>query len=183
MQAPTSPSRPKRSWRSRLHLGLVYSASLAVACLLSYYVITELLNKVHSLSKADDMLGGMWAVIATIFVYRVSYRESLVAALTRISATLLSFALCLVYLLFIPFQPWGLALLVGAGALVLMLLERSGDIVICSITTAVVMVVAALSPHNAWQQPILRLGDTVMGVAVGLGAAWMTMHLTPQEAP
>jgi hypothetical protein len=44
------------------------------------------------------------------------------------------------------------------------------------ITTAVVMVVAELSPHDAWRQPILRLADTAIGVAVGLVAAWLGLH-------
>ena len=35
------------------------------------------------------------------------------------------------------------------------------------------LIVAAVSPHDAWQQPILRLADTVIGVAVGLAAAWL----------
>jgi hypothetical protein len=34
------------------------------------------------------------------------------------------------------------------------------------------MVVAAVSPQHAWQQPILRLVDTVIGVGVGVLAAW-----------
>ena len=29
-----------------------------------------------------------------------------------------------------------------------------------------------LSQHDAWQQPILRLADTAIGVAVGIAAAW-----------
>jgi len=33
------------------------------------------------------------------------------------------------------------------------------------------MVVAELSPHDAWQQPILRLAGTAIGVAVGVAAA------------
>jgi hypothetical protein len=53
-----------------------------------------------------------------------------------------------------------------------MLLGRPGDAVTAGITTAVVMVVAAVSPQHAWQQPILRLADTVVGVAVGAMAAW-----------
>jgi uncharacterized membrane protein YgaE (UPF0421/DUF939 family) len=124
----------------------------------------------------------MWAVIATIFVYRVSSRESHGAALTRMSATLLSFVLCLVYLLLAPFHPWGLALLIGIGALVFSLLGRVDDVVTCSITTAVVMVVAALSPHDAWEQPILRLADTVVGVGIGLAVAAMAMRLSPGDA-
>ena len=171
------------NWRSRLRHGLVYSTVLAIACLLSYWLITKLLTKVHSVSNADDLLGGMWAIIATVFVYRVTSDQSHRAALTRMSATLLSFALCLAYLLVFPFHPWGLALLVGVGALVLTLLGRADDIVTCSITTAVVMVVAALSPHDAWEQPILRLADTVVGVAVGLGAAWVTARLGQRETP
>jgi len=39
-------------------------------------------------------------------------------------------------------------------------------------SSPVIMVVAAVSPQHAWQQPILRLADTVVGVAVGALAAW-----------
>ena len=63
-------------------------------------------------------------------------------------------------------------MLVGASALAVMLLGRPGDAVTAGITTAVIMVVAAVSPQHAWQQPILRLADTVVGVAVGAMAAW-----------
>jgi hypothetical protein len=35
------------------------------------------------------------------------------------------------------------------------------------------MVVAALSPADAWRQPLLRLLDTVVGVTVGLMFAWI----------
>jgi hypothetical protein len=40
------------------------------------------------------------------------------------------------------------------------------------------MVVAAISPQHAWQQPILRLTDTVIGVAVGALAAWADPRAT-----
>jgi hypothetical protein len=35
---------------------------------------------------------------------------------------------------------------------------------------------AALSPHDAWRQPILRLVDTAVGVAVGVATAWLDTH-------
>jgi len=47
------------------------------------------------------------------------------------------------------------------------------DAVTAAITTTVVLIVAAISPHDAWQQPILRFADTVVGAAVGLAAAWL----------
>jgi hypothetical protein len=34
---------------------------LAVACLISYAVITQLLARAYSVSREDDLLGGMWA--------------------------------------------------------------------------------------------------------------------------
>jgi uncharacterized membrane protein YccC len=58
-----------------------------------------------------------------------------------------------------------------------MLLGRPGDAVTAGITTAVIMVVAAVSPQHAWQDPILRLVDTVVGVAVGVVAAWTGIQL------
>ena len=48
----------------------------------------------------------MWAVIATVFLFRDSYNKSLAAAVSRMAATPVSFALCLAYLAFLPFRPW-----------------------------------------------------------------------------
>jgi uncharacterized membrane protein YccC len=151
---------------------------LALACLVAFLLTTHVLTHVYSISRADDLLGGMWAVIATLFVMRDSYEHSMTAAVSRILATLVSFALCLVYLAFLPFHTWGLAVLVGVSALVVTLLGRPGDAMTAAITTAVVLVVAAVSPEHAWQQPILRLADTVIGVAVGLAAAWFGLKVT-----
>ena len=96
---------------------------------------------------------------ATIFVYRESNRQSVRAALSRMAATLLSFLLCLAYLLILPFSPWGMAAVIGIGAIILTLLGRSEDFITTGITTAVVMVVAGISP-----QVVARLrgrGETV----------------------
>jgi uncharacterized membrane protein YccC len=142
------------------------------ACLITYELVTNALSRVYSLSRDDDLLGGMWAVLATIFILRDSFGKSVAAAVSRMSATFVSFVLCLIYLAFLPFHAWALAVLVGASALAVMLLGRPGDAVTAGITTAVILVVAAVSPQHAWQQPILRLVDTVVGVAVGAMAAW-----------
>ena len=145
---------------------------LAVACLITWWLARTLLSRVYSVSRDDDLLGGMWAVLATIFVLRDSFGKSVAAGVSRMAATFVSFVLCLIYLAFLPFHAWALAVLVGASALAVMLLGRPGDAVTAGITTAVIMVVAAVSPQHAWQQPILRLADTVVGVAVGAMAAW-----------
>ena len=150
---------------------------LAAACLLTYWLARNLLSRVYSVSRDDDLLGGMWAVLATIFVLRDSYAKSVAAAVSRMAATSVSFVLCLIYLAFLPFHAWALAVLVGASALAVMLLGRPGDAVTAGITTAVILVVAAVSPQHAWQQPILRLADTIVGVAVGALAAWASLQV------
>jgi uncharacterized membrane protein YccC len=146
---------------------IIYALKMAIACAISYWIITYGLAPLGN--KADDFLGGMWAVVATVFVFRDTHTNSMSAGLARLIATCVSFALCLLYLLLFPFQPVGMAALIGVGTLVMMVLGRREDIVTTGITTTVVMVVAAMSPQDAWQQPLLRLVDTVVGIAIGIG--------------
>jgi Fusaric acid resistance protein-like len=181
---PEAPPAPQRSMRPsgrpswpQARTAVVECVVLAVACLITYELVTSALSRVYSLSRDDDLLGGMWAVLATIFVLRDSFGKSVTAAVSRMAATSVSFVLCLIYLAFLPFHAWALAVLVGASALAVMLLGRPGDAVTAGITTAVIMVVAAVSPQHAWQQPILRLADTVVGVIVGAVAAWTGMQI------
>jgi Fusaric acid resistance protein-like len=156
---------------------LAYATAVAVACLVTFEITIHLLTRVHSGSYADKELGGMWATIATLFVFREAYHQSVAAALSRTRATVVSFALCLLYLAFLPFHPWGMMLLIGVGAVIVTMTGHPEDVITTGITTVVVMVVAGLSPHEAWQQPILRLADTVVGVLVGVLAATCTGHV------
>ncbi len=149
---------------------LAYVVDMAIACGISYAIITRAL--VSFVDRPDDLLGGMWAVVATIFVFRDSRESSLAAGRDRLIATGVSFALCLVYFLIFPFTPVGMVIVIGAGSIVMMLIGRRDDIVTTGITSAVVMVAAALSPHQAWHQPILRLIDTVVGIGVGVSCKW-----------
>ena len=136
----------------------------------------------YHLSRADDLIGGLWAVIATVFVFRDTYQHSVSAAVTRIAATGVSLVLCLAYLAFLPFRTWALPVLIGLSVLVVYLIGLRGDAATAAITTAVVLVASAVSPQHPWQQPILRLADTVIGVAVGVAAAWLGLRVTGQRA-
>jgi uncharacterized membrane protein YccC len=168
--------RRRLSW-SQARLAIVQSGVLAVACLVSYWLTATVLTHVYSLSRDDDLLGGMWAAIATVFVLRDGYERSMAAAVSRMTATLVSFAVCLLYLAFLPFHAWALAVLIGVSALGPMLIGRPGDAITAGITTAVIMVVAAISPQHAWQQPILRLSDTIVGTAVAIAAVWASASI------
>jgi uncharacterized membrane protein YccC len=144
---------------------------MALACFVSYSATAYVLSPF--VTEPDAVMGGMWATVATVFVFRETRESSLAAGISRLIATGISFALCLAYLLVLPFHPAGLAVLLFAGTLILMGLGRRDDIVTAGITTTVVMVVAVISPQDAWHQPLLRLADTVVGIAVGVAGKWI----------
>jgi hypothetical protein len=152
-----------------------YSVNLAIASLITYWGITHLLS--GFVDQGSDFLGGMWAVVAVVFVYRDTREKALHAGMERLIATCVSFALCQLYLLIFPFTPFGMAALLGLGALVMTILGRRADMVTTGITTTVVMVVAAMNPETAWQQPMLRLVDTLLGIAVGVICKWIGSYL------
>jgi uncharacterized membrane protein YccC len=153
------------------------STVLAVTCLVTYWIVTSLVYRMYSLSQADNRIGGLWAVLSAIFVLRGSYEQSVAAAVSRMSATLVSFALCLLYLAFLPYHLWAFAVLIGASALAVTVVGRPGDAITAAISTAVVMVSASISTEHVWQQPLLRLGDTFVGVAIGVLAAWLDLRV------
>jgi uncharacterized membrane protein YccC len=153
---------------------VIRATMLAISCVASFWLITHMLADIYSVSRADNLLGGMWAVVSTIFVYRYSQAESFDVALSRMSATIISFVLCSVYLRIFPFHVLGMAALIAIGAIAVGLIGRPDDTIATSITTAVVLVVASTrGPDDAWRQPILRLVDTAIGVIVGVASAWV----------
>jgi uncharacterized membrane protein YgaE (UPF0421/DUF939 family) len=164
---------------------VVYALNMGLACLITYWIMTHILSRF--VDESADFLGGMWAVVATVFVFRETRLRSLSAGIARLIATCVSFALCLLYLLLFPFTPVGMAALIAIGAMVMSSLDRRDDIVTVGITTAVVMVVAAMSPVGAWHQPLLRLVDTLVGIAVGVACKWAASFLfsknTGEQAP
>jgi uncharacterized membrane protein YccC len=144
---------------------LIYSITMALACLVSFWIMTHLLNPV--VAKDDDLLGGMWAAVAAAFVFREARFNSIAAGSSRLVATFVSIALCLAYLYVAPPSAVGMAILLAIGALIMFLLNRREELITTGITTIVVMVVAMLSPHPR-NQPLLRFIDTLVGVGVGV---------------
>ncbi len=172
------------SWarRVKLRTAVLDSVILAAACAVTYLLVTRGVTRIYTRSHADDLIGALWAVLATIFVCRDTQQESVKAAVSRLAATAVSAALCLIYLSFLPFAVWALAVLVGASVLAVTLIGRPGDAITAAITTAVILVATEVSPQHAWQQPILRLADTVVGAAVGLAAATAGLRLSGPRA-
>jgi hypothetical protein len=59
----------------RIGKAVAVGGALAIACLISYVLITHLLSQVYFVSRDDGLLGGMWAVVATVlFIASVTKR-------------------------------------------------------------------------------------------------------------
>src|ERR1700693_2933498 len=96
---------------------VVYALALTIASLsayvITYYILEPFVN------QPNDFLGGMWATIATVFVFREARNPSLRAAVARFFATCVSCVLTFVYLLLLPFSPAvGMAVIIGLGTIV-----------------------------------------------------------------
>jgi uncharacterized membrane protein YgaE (UPF0421/DUF939 family) len=160
-----------------------YAVSLATAALITYALTTSVTPLL--LNRPAEPVGVLWAVISAVYVVKDTREHSLSAGISRLVGTSGSFALCLAYLLFLPANPLGMAILIGIGTLLMMLAGRRDEINLVAITTAVTFIVAAEIPQAAWQQPVLRLTDSVAGVAVGIACRWIAsflfFHLRGQE--
>jgi uncharacterized membrane protein YccC len=167
--------REAKSRKNISSFDFVYALEMAIACLLSYWAMTAGLAGL--VDAPTDLLGGMWAAIASIFVFRETDLDSFSAGIARLIATCVSFALCLPYLWLFRATPLGTAALLAIGTVVMMLLHRRDDIITTGITTVVVMIVAAIDPHDSWRQPLLRLADTVVGIVIGVLCQWIGFHL------
>src|ERR1700728_3325116 len=106
---------------------IVYSIAMALACIISYAMMMELLNV--AVEGRADLVGGMWAAVSTAFVFRDSRQHSFSAGAGRLIATCVSFALCLPYLWLIPPNVAGMAILLAVGTLVMVVLDRREDII------------------------------------------------------
>lgn len=74
--------------------------------------------------QPNDFLIGLWAAIATVFVFREAKNPSLRAGVDSFFATFVSCVLTFAYLLLFPFSPVGMALIIGLGTIILMLPGR-----------------------------------------------------------
>lgn len=156
---------------------LTHGLALGISCLVTSGVTLAIYSHVHFVSEANVLLGVMWATVATVFVQHIDYTSTLNSVVSRMVATSISVVLCLVYLLLFPFHVWGLALVIALGAIATTLLGRPNELITTGITTAVVLVVGAVLPEHRWEQPILRLVETLIGTIVGAVGGWLEAKL------
>ena len=112
-----------------------YAVNLAIVALITYALTTSVTPLL--VNRPAEPIGVLWAVISAVYVVKDTREHSLSAGISRLVGTCVSFALCLAYLLFLPANPLGMAILIGIGTLLMMLAGRRDEINLVAITTAV----------------------------------------------
>jgi uncharacterized membrane protein YccC len=153
---------------------------MGVACLAAYWVMNSLLPSLTGTPSTPVSI--IWAVISAAFVYKDTRSHSFSAGRSRLIGTLISVVLCLAYLALFRASPVGMAILIAIGTFATTWLDRPDEIGVTAITTVVVLVLAASEPQKAWQQPLLRLLDTVVGIVVGVVCKWAVSKIAAEEA-
>ena len=150
---------------------VLYAIDMGLVSLVAYWGAFFALERVST--PTSNTIGATWAVISALVVFREYQTESFSAAVSRLLATFVSAALCLIYLLFWPSTIVDMAIVITIGTVLMLLLQRHGEIATVAITTAVVMVIAIMEPKDAWHQPLLRLADSAIGIFIGAAAKWL----------
>src|SRR5262245_36409831 len=154
---------------------VAYAIDMAIACLITYWVMNFLLPGWVAWHSTSVVV--LWAMISAVFVYKDTRTHSLSAGISRLIATFAGFALCLIYLSLLPATTIGMGALIAIGALLMIIIGRRDETGLTAITIAVIMIVAASNPQDAWLQRLLRLVAILVAISVGLPCKWLALQV------
>jgi uncharacterized membrane protein YccC len=166
-------------WRLHFHKPsnqeVAYAVGTGIACLITYWVMISLLPGLTA--RPSTPVAIIWAVISAAFIYKDTRSHSMSAGISRLLGALISVVLCSTFPTLFQPSPVGMAILIAIGTIATIWLDRSGEIGVTGMTTAAVLVVSIGDPQKAWQQPVMRLLDTVAGIIVGVACKWAASSL------
>lgn len=147
---------------------VIVSIQFTLVSLLSFLIATSISSFIEGGSQSS-FIGGLWAVISGIVVMQATMVDTRSSALLRVFGSFIGAVFSAIYLLLLPFNPFGLALLIGITVLVCQALSIPDHGRLAAVTVAVVLVVSTLNPEiDPVLNAALRFGDTVIGSAMAV---------------
>lgn len=144
------------------------AVQIAVVCLAAF-VIGSYVTALFSGATAN--VGGLWSAISGLVVLQATTRDTWKAASLRVLGSLLGAVIAVVYLLFLPFNPIGMALTAGLTFYVCQLLGAPQHGRLGAITVVVIMVIASSNPNlKPLTNAALRFVESCIGTALALVA-------------
>jgi uncharacterized membrane protein YccC len=157
-----------------VHIAVQY----ALVSLLAFVIasnVTVLMQGTADLAP----IGALWAMISGIVVMQETRKSTLDSAWLRILGSLAGAIISAIYLLFLPFNPLGMAILIGLTVLICQGIGIPGHARLAALTVAVVMVVSGLNPAiNPLVNASTRFIEVIIGSMVAVAVVWVWPYVT-----
>lgn len=128
--------------------------------------------------------GALWSMISGIVVMQETRQGTIDTAWLRILGSLIGAVMSALYLSFLPFNPFGMAVTIGLTVLICQELHLPGHSRLAALTVGVIMVISFLNPDlNPVVNAGLRFSESIIGsgAAILLIAAWPYPTESPEE--
>ncbi|MGP8050026.1 MAG: FUSC family protein [Desulfobaccales bacterium] len=156
--------KPSALRRADLRVAL----QMALVCLAAYLAGFYFTHLFHGASAA---IGGLWSVISGGAVLQATRRDTWTSASLQILATFIGAVASAVYLSFLPFNPFGMAAVIGVVMLLCQVLGIPDHARLASIAVAVIMVFSTLHlASGPLLNASLRFIESVIGTALAVVA-------------
>lgn len=147
-------------------VGLRMATQITLVALASYWTGTHFTGLFHGDSS---IIGGLWSAISGIVVLQATQRDTWSSAWLRILGTFIGAVISAAYLSILPFSPLGMAAAIFITVLICHAARIPDHARLASITVAVIMVVASMSPTlNPLQNAGLRFIESCIGTAMAI---------------
>ena len=157
-----------------VHIAIQYALVSLIAYLAAFYA-TVLMQGTADLAS----IGALWAMISGIVVMQETRKSTLDSAWLRILGSLAGAIISAGYLLVFPFNPVGMAILIGITVLICQGIGIPGHARLAALTVAVVMVVSSLNPEIS---PLVNAGtrfiEVIIGSVVAVAVVWAWPYMT-----
>lgn len=147
---------------------VVISIQFTLVSLLSYIIAVFVSSAIEG-NSPSTLIGGLWATISGIVVTQATLVDTKSSALLRILGSFIGAVFSALYLLFLPVNPLGVAILIGITVFICQAISIPAHGRLAAITVAVVMIVSAVNPEiDPILNATLRFGDSVIGSLIAV---------------
>jgi len=141
---------------------------IALVCLAAYLGGFYFTHMFHGATAA---IGGLWALISGMVVLQATRRDTLASAWPQVLGTFIGAVISAVYLSLLPFNPFGMAAVIGVVMLLCHVLSIPDQARLASSTVAMIMVLSTLHPgFNPALNAALRFMEACIGTTLVLVA-------------
>ena len=164
-----------------MFLKLVRACSLLLACqtvlaVVIAYLLGFGLNQLFHLG--NSVIGGLWCAISGILMIQTLMQESFKMGWSRLWGSLVGGIISAIVATFTGYHIWSLCVCIFLTVVAVKLCRIQSTLRIAGITVVVVMIIGMATPNvPAWQNSLMRVVESAMGITVGISIVWLCLPI------